>query len=123
MILIYPVISLSDAVGHEGSRRNLLGDKPDPELVKLYSNELQVTDKTPPTFLVTTSDDSVKAENSINFYLAVRKAKVPVEMHIYEQGGHGYGLRRSQDTVSTWPDRCMDWMKGRKIKVRPPKRR
>jgi len=122
MMLIYPVVSMSNAVGHEGSRKNLLGDNPDPKLVKLYSNELQVTDKTPPTFLVTTSDDPVKAENSINFYLAMRKAKVPAELHIYEQGGHGYGLRRSPDPVATWPERCMDWMKAREIKVRPPKR-
>jgi len=123
MALIYPVISMSGAVGHGGSRKNLLGDKPDPKLVKLYSNELQVTGETPPTFLVTTSDDPVKAENSINFFLAMRKSKAPVELHIYEQGGHGYGLRRSGNAVSTWPDRCMDWMKARKIRVRPPQRR
>jgi acetyl esterase/lipase len=123
MVLIYPVVSLSDAVGHGGSRANLLGAKPDPKLVKLYSNELQVTDKTPPTFLVTTSDDPVKAENSINFYLAMRKAKAPAELHIYEQGGHGYGLRRSANPVSQWPARCYDWMKARKLRVRAPERR
>ena len=123
MVLIYPVVSFSDAVGHGGSRRNLLGENPDPKLVKLYSNELQVTDKTPPTFLVSTSDDPVKAENSINFYLAMRKAKAPAELHIYEQGGHGYGLRRSSNPVSDWPQRCYDWMKARKLGVRPPERR
>ncbi len=123
MILIYPVISFSDAVGHGGSRKNLLGDKPKTKLVRLYSNELQVTGQTPPTFLVSTSDDPVKAENSINFYLAMKAAKAPAELHIYEQGGHGYGLRKTHDAVSTWPDRCMDWMKSRNIRVRPPERR
>jgi acetyl esterase/lipase len=123
MLLIYPVISFSDAVGHGGSRANLLGAKPDPKLVKLYSNELHVTDKTPPTFLVTTSDDPIKAENSINFYIAMRKAKAPAELHIYEQGGHGYGVRKSKASASGWPENCMNWMKSRNIKIRPPKRR
>ena len=123
MVLVYPVVSLSDAVGHGGSRKNLLGDKPDEKLVKLYSNELQVTRETPPTFLVSTSDDPVKAENSINFYLALRKAQVPAELHVYEQGGHGYGLRRSANPVAGWPERCCDWMKSRKLGVRPPERR
>jgi len=113
MILIYPVVSLSDAVGHSGSRRNLLGDKPDPKLVKYYSNELQVTAKTPPTFLISTSDDFVKPENSVNFYLALRKAKVPAEIHVYDRGGHGYGLRKTGDPVAGWPQRCQDWMKAR----------
>jgi acetyl esterase/lipase len=123
MALIYPVVSLSDAVGHGGSRKNLLGDKPDEKLVKLYSNELQVTKETPPTFLVSTSDDPVKVENSINFYLALRKAQVPAELHVYEQGGHGYGVRRSANPVAGWPQRCFDWMKSRKLGVRAPQRR
>ncbi|MDP6546434.1 MAG: alpha/beta hydrolase [Phycisphaerae bacterium] len=123
MALIYPVVSFSDTVGHSSSRKNLLGDKPDPKLVKLYSNELQVTKDTPPTFLVSTSDDPVKAENSINFYLALRKAKVPAELHVYEQGGHGYGVRRSANPVAGWPQRCFDWMKSRKLGVRAPQRR
>ena len=115
MILVYPVISLSDAIGHSGSRKNLLGDNPDPKLVKLYSNELQVTEKTPPTFLVSTSDDPVKAENSINFYLALRKAKIPAELHVYEKGGHGYGVRKGANPVAGWKERCGDWMKNRKL--------
>jgi len=113
MILIYPVVSLSDAVDHRGSRQNLLGDDPDPKLVKHYSNELQVTAKTPSTFLISTSDDFVKPENSIHFYLALRKAKVPAEIHVYERGGHGYGLRKTGNPVAGWPRRCGDWMKGR----------
>ena len=123
MALIYPVISMSNAVGHEGSRKNLLGDKPDPKLVNLYSNELQVTDKTPPAFLVTTSDDPVKSENSINFFMAMRKAKAPAELHIYEKGGHGYGLKKTRSSVSGWPDSCVNWMKARNIRVRPPRNR
>jgi len=123
MMLIYPVISLSDSVGHGGSRRNLLGDKPDPKLVKLYSNELQVNEKTPPTFLVTTTDDSVKADNSINFYMAMRKAGAPAELHVYADGGHGYGMRKTKSSVSGWPDSCMNWMKSLNIRIRPPQRR
>jgi len=123
MMLIYPVVSLSDSVGHGESRANLLGDKPDPKLVKLYSNELHVTDKTPPTFLVTTSDDPARVENSINFYMAMRKAKAPAELHIYEEGGHGYGVNKTRSSVSGWPDSCMNWMKSRNIRVRPPQRR
>lgn len=123
MMLIYPVISLSDSVGHGGSRANLLGDKPDPKLVKLYSNELQVTDKTPPAFLVTTTDDPVKADNSINFYMAMRKAGAPAELHVYADGGHGYGMRKTKSSVSGWPDSCMNWMKSRNIRIRLPRRR
>jgi len=119
MVLVYPVISFSDAVGHSGSRENLLGATPDPKLVTLYSNELQVTAETPPTFLVSTSDDSVKAENSINFYLALRKAKVPAALHVYEKGGHGYGVKRSANPVSTWPQQCGQWLKTRKLSRDP----
>jgi len=123
MALIYPVISMSDAVGHGGSRKNLLGDKPDPKLVKLYSNELQVNEKTPPAFLVTTSDDPVKAANSINFFMAMRKAKAPAELHVYADGGHGYGIRKTRSSVSGWPESCLNWMKSLNIRIRPPQRR
>ena len=76
--------------------RNLLGENPDPKLVAMLPNELQVTPQTPPTFLFHTSADTgVPPENSVRFYLALRKAKVPAEMHIYEKGPHGVGLARS----------------------------
>lgn len=114
MILIYPVISFTESFTHKGSRRNLLGNNPDRELVENLSNERQVTPETPPTFLVHGNDDTgVPAENSIFFYLALRKAKVPAEMHIYENGRHGFGLGKNLGPVSSWPTRCQDWMKNR----------
>ena len=114
MILIYPVISFTEWCTHKGSMRNLLGDNPEKELVENLSNEKQVTPQTPPTFLVHGNDDKgVPPENSIYFYLALRKAKVPAEMHIYENGRHGFGLGQNHGAVSSWPVRCVDWMKGR----------
>jgi acetyl esterase/lipase len=114
MILIYPVISFTESFTHKGSRRNLLGDNPKRELVEKMSNERQVTPETPPTFLVHGNDDTgVPSENSIFFYLALRKAKVPAEIHIYENGRHGFGLGKNFGPVSSWPTRCQDWMKNR----------
>jgi acetyl esterase/lipase len=114
MILIYPVITLVDQYTHRGSRENLLGDSPDAELMKNLSNETQVMSKTPPTFLVHANDDKgVPPENSIFFYLALRKANVPVEMHIYERGGHGFGPGLKGSVVSSWMVRCAEWMQGR----------
>jgi acetyl esterase/lipase len=112
MILAYPVISFTTPYTHRGSLRNLLGDNPDPKLVASLSNETQVTPETPPAFLFHTSTDSgVPPENSVLFYLALRKAGVPAEMHIYERGQHGVGLAPSDPILSTWPSRLADWMK------------
>ena len=92
-ILIYPVASMVDEITHKGSRNNLIGEKPSAEMEKLYSNELQVTAQTPPTFLVHAGDDgAVPIENSIRFHQACIKNKVPVEMHLYPHGGHGFGM-------------------------------
>ena len=114
MILIYPVITLEPPYAHTGSRDNLLGRPADPALVENLCNEKQVTAKTPPTFLVHTSGDTgVPAENSILFYLALRKAKVPAEMHVYEKGQHGFGLAPGDPVLSTWPKHCEDWMRSR----------
>jgi acetyl esterase/lipase len=111
MILIYPVITMNLPYTHQGSRENLLGKNPDQELVDLMSNEKQVNSKTPPAFLVHTTEDSVvPVENSIMFYSALRKAGVPVEMHIYLKGGHGFGLGINKGEVSTWPGLCRTWM-------------
>ena len=113
-ILSYPVISMQPGITHGGSRRNLIGDNPDPKLVELYSNERQVTARTPPTFLFhTTADTAVLPENSILFYEALRKAKVPAELHIYEKGPHGVGLAPKDPVLSTWGQRLEDWLKGR----------
>jgi acetyl esterase/lipase len=116
MILVYPVISLTTDYVHRGSKRNLLGENPDAKLVENFSNELQVTSQTPPTFLVHTSGDlGVPAENSVLFYMALRKAKVPAELHIYEKGGHGFGLAPNDPVLATWTKRCADWLRGRGV--------
>ncbi len=114
MILMYPVISFTESYTHKGSMSNLLGKDPDKNLVESFSNEKQVTPETPPTFLVHADDDKgVPPENSIAFYLALRKAGVPAEMHIYEKGGHGFGPGVGKGSVSSWMGRCADWMRGR----------
>jgi acetyl esterase/lipase len=113
-ILAYPVISLTTEYVHKGSRRNLLGETPDPALLELLSNEKQVTKETPPTFLFHTNEDTgVPPENSVLFYLALRKAGVPAEMHIYEKGRHGVGLAPKDPVLSSWAGRLTDWFRTR----------
>jgi acetyl esterase/lipase len=113
LVLCYPVISFGE-FAHQGSRRNLLGENPDPKLVESLSNETQVTARTPPTFLFhTTNDATVPVENSVMFYAALRKAGVPAEMHIYERGPHGVGLAPTDEVLSTWPARLADWLRVR----------
>jgi acetyl esterase/lipase len=111
MILAYPVISFTTPYTHRGSLRNLLGDNPDPKLVASLSNETQVTAQTPPTFLFSTNEDNgVPAENSVLFYLALRKAGVPAEIHVYERGPHGVGLASTDAVLVTWTQRVKDWL-------------
>lgn len=113
LVLGYPVISFTQHV-HVGSMHALLGENPDPELVALLSNELQVTPQTPPTFLFhTTADQTVPVENSVMFYLALHKAGVPAEMHLYEEGPHGVGLAPTDEALSSWPARLADWLRVR----------
>lgn len=113
-ILTYPVVSLNTEYAHKGSLTNLLGDNPDPALKDSLSNETQVTKDTPPVFLVHASDDKVvPSENSILFYMAMKKAGVPVEMHIYERGGHGFGLGQLDVALGSWPGRLADWLRLR----------
>lgn len=112
-ILLYPVVTFGDKA-HGGSRDKLLGKlNASPELIALYSNELQVTNQTSPTFLVHSEDDkAVPVENSINYYLACLKNAVPAEMHLYPAGGHGYGLRTAKyGSLNTWPESCKAWLK------------
>ena len=114
LILAYPVISFTTEYTHSSSRKMLLGDNPDPNLVEKLSNEKQVTPQTPPTFLFHTDEDKgVPSENSVLFYLALRKAKVPVELHIYEKGRHGVGLAPQDPILSSWSGRLADWLKVR----------
>ena len=109
-ILIYPVISMEDAITHKGSQENLLGKNVSSELIEKFSNEKQVDSNTPKTFLVHATDDkAVPVENSINYYLALKQHQVPVEMHIYENGGHGFGLG-VQGTNKNWPATCEKWL-------------
>ncbi|MGC8793894.1 MAG: alpha/beta hydrolase [Bryobacteraceae bacterium] len=118
-ILAYPVISFTTEYVHKGSRRNLLGDNPDPALVENLSNEKRVTPRTPPTFLFHTNEDKgVPAENSVLFYLALRKAGVPAELHIYERGRHGVGLAPGDPVLSSWPQRLADWLRLRGLLAR-----
>lgn len=115
MLLIYPVISFDETIGHLGSRDNLIGKNPDKKLVHLFSNEEQVTPQTPLTFLVHASDDDgVNPENSIRFYQVLLKNKVPAELHLYEHGGHGFGLH-NPTTNEDWFKACIDWMKSNKL--------
>jgi acetyl esterase/lipase len=104
IIMGYPVISFTAPYAHMGSAKNLLGDNPDPKLLEDLSNEFRVTAQTPPTFLYTTSGDTgVPAENSIAFYLALHKARVPAEIHVFEKGQHGLGLGLGDPALSEWP--------------------
>jgi acetyl esterase/lipase len=113
-LLIYPVISMDSSITHWGSRENLLGKNPSPELVKHFSNELQVSSETPPAFLVQSIDDNVvPIQNSIDYALSMHKFNIPCELHVYQSGGHGYGLGRSANTESTWPEACRKWLVAR----------
>ena len=112
LILSYPVVSMKPPYTHSGSRNNLLGKTPDAQLVDSLCNETQVTRQTPPTFLMHTSaDTAVPPENSVLFYLALRKAGVPAELHIYERGRHGVGLAPKDPVLSTWPNALAAWLK------------
>ena len=113
MALIYPVISMDDEITHHGSRTNLLGKQESPELLDYYSNEKQIKNDTPPTFLVHSTDDrSVPVENSLVFYKGLIEKDISAEMHIYPSGGHGYGLASEHEYLSTWPERLIDWLEG-----------
>ncbi|MDR0337608.1 MAG: alpha/beta hydrolase [Planctomycetaceae bacterium] len=111
MILCYPVILFDVKFTHRGSQHNLIGANAPKELVEYYSNEKQVTEKTPPTFIFFTNEDkTVPAENGIEFYLALRKYKIPAELHIYQKGAHGQGLAKKQTGNEMWTELCKAWL-------------
>lgn len=113
-ILSYPVISMNSEFVHKGSRTNLLGEAPDPKLADDLSNDERVTAQTPPTFLFhTTADATVPVENSVRFYMALRKAGVPAELHIFQNGPHGVGLASTDATLSAWPALLANWLRER----------
>jgi acetyl esterase/lipase len=114
LVLAYPVISFDPVIAHANSVRNLLGESPDPKLREELSADLQVTAQTPPTFLFHTDADSgVVAENSIRFYLALRRAKVPAELHVFEHGPHGVGLALEDPALGAWSALMVTWLRGR----------
>jgi acetyl esterase/lipase len=121
LILAYPVVAMATPYTHSGSNKNLLGDDPPAELVHSLSNETQVTAETPPTFLVHTNEDTaVPVENSLLFAMALRKAKVPLELHVFEKGRHGLGLGNGakqfgigpDPAFQAWPKLCEVWLRG-----------
>jgi acetyl esterase/lipase len=130
-VLVYPVIALSTEYGHTGSLKNLLGDNPSEEQINNLSNEKQVTKDTPPTFLAHTNEDAgVPAENSLLYVLALRKAGVPVELHLFEKGQHGLGLGTgwashnipAEPNFREWPGLCAGWLKAHGFLDRAPAR-
>ena len=111
-ILGYPVISLIEPWTHQGSKTNLLGDAPDPALARSLSSETQVTASTPQTFIYqTNADTTTPAENAVSYYLALRKAGVPAEMHIFRDGRHGSGLGMADPALAEWPRLLANWLR------------
>lgn len=109
-ILMYPVISMQEGITHSGSKENLLGKNASAILVEQYSNEKQVNAATPKTFIVHATDDkAVAVENSINYYLALKQNNIPVELHFFENGGHGFGLG-TEGTNKNWSKACENWL-------------
>ena len=112
-ILCYPVILFDTAYTHRGSMRNLLGDDAPPELIEFYSTEKQVTDQTPPTFQFSTNEDTgVPPENSVEFFLALRRHNVPTELHVYQKGRHGLGRAKGTAGTETWSELCRIWLQN-----------
>ena len=115
-ILIYPVVTMKQPYVHMGSRKSLIGKVPSNEMVEYFSNEMQVKADTPPAILIHSDNDlGVLVENSVNYYLALRKHKIPAALHVWEDGGHGYGLAKGQGSIKDWPNICQNWMIQRKL--------
>ncbi|MDR0870092.1 MAG: alpha/beta hydrolase [Planctomycetaceae bacterium] len=113
MILCYPVIMFGSSYTHQGSQNNLIGKNAPQELIDYYSNEKQVTDKTPPAFIFFTDEDKmVPVENGVQFYLALRQHKVPAEIHIFQKGQHGQGLAKGKPGNELWTEACKAWLKN-----------
>ena len=120
-VLVYPVTSLRTDISHGGSRRNLLGDNPTEEQIAALSADERVTPETPPTLIVHSIDDSsVPVENAQRFYDACRANRVPVEMHLYETGGHGYGMWATEGSIAKWPSALEGWLVGRGLATAKP---
>ena len=114
-VLIYPVITFKEEWGHMGSRENLIGKTHDWKIIQNYCNDLQVTKQTPPAFLVHADDDTgVKTRNSIEYYLALKREGIPAELHIFQEGGHGFGMNKKGKPHDQWPLMLVEWMKAMK---------
>jgi acetyl esterase/lipase len=111
-ILGYPVITMNELNTHPASRKNLLGNSPDSNLVEYFSNELHILKNTPPTFIFQAENDkTVPVQNSIDYYTALKNKGVVAELHVYPKGGHGFGLAKNGGTESFWPESCIKWLK------------
>jgi acetyl esterase/lipase len=122
-VLVYPVITMTGPAAHAGSRQALLGAEPSAELLALMSLDRQVSAATPPTLLVhTQADPAVPVQNSLLYFDALSRARVPAELHVFEQGGHGIGLREGLGTASGWPAQVEAWWRQRGLLTRPPAR-
>jgi len=116
-MLIYPVIDMSSDIAHQGSKKNLLGENPSKQLADSLSTQNRVNEKTPPTFIVySTDDDVVMVENGIAFYDALRKHHVPATLHIYDHGGHGYGMAEKDPVIGAWPKMSVEWIRSLRLK-------
>jgi acetyl esterase/lipase len=116
VVLGYPVISMTETWTHQGSKTNLLGNTPDPALARSLSGEQAVIKDTPPTFIFhTNADTAVPAENSVYYYLALRRMGVPAELHIFEKGPHGVGLANDDAALSEWSKLLANWLRVRSI--------
>jgi len=114
-ILIYPVVTFKEEWGHMGSRENLIGKTNDWRIVQNFCNELQVTKQTPPAFIALADDDtSVKPRNSIEYYLALKREGIPAELHIFQEGGHGFGMYKKGKPHDQWPLMVVEWMTAMK---------
>lgn len=116
-MLIYPVIDMNTEIAHKGSRANLLGKNPDVKLADSLSTQNRVTAQTPPTFIIySTDDDVVMVENGLRFYEALHKHNVPATIHVFDHGGHGYGLAPKDPVIKVWPELSVKWIEGLGLK-------
>ena len=114
-ILLYPVVTFKEEWGHMGSRVNLIGNTNDWKIIQNFSNELQVNSQTPPAFIALADDDAgVKPRNSIEYYMALKREGVPAELHIFKEGGHGFGMHKTGKAHDQWPLMVVEWMKAMK---------
>lgn len=110
-LLIYPVVTFDSTFTHAGTRQNLVGDKPSEYTIRYFSNEYRITRNTPPAFLVHSADDKVvPVKNSIVYFEGLVRNNIQAEMHIFQKGGHGYGLAINRGTESAWPELCLSWL-------------